>query len=738
MLPMMKICNANNVNAHNAFINSLIPISINSDIDHLYKNEILSNKFIRLINNNKEDINLNNAHKFYLYRMYKNNITNTLQYNYKVLPFFYHYKNDNQFRIQLKNDSINILRVMHKYLWNHIYGTTLSFVQAGIKKTVSKEKIAILGIGKRHVHNNKHVIGCNSFIYFPIFNRQTHPYFLNLGGEYWYNNLVCLFKSYYTINSTPNFYKPFCFYTSYIYPKTGYQICIENKLPYISELKSQIKIEKFIYRKKNNNIFDCINKHHNHCLYINLIYTPIPLLDIKIDNLFIQKKYYDTTCSISLNYQYNIPFQQHINNKQYLYNQSKSIISNNLNAILEPFIPSSKLCMINSTNNYGIIDLSKSNQEITGYPGEIKLIKIIGNNHESNLTWDMQNFYNQGGQMLHVKHDMYAISFPKIPLEKEVYILFSKNENHNCTNNSINHIKQKIKILVNNYAQTTLTSQLNNTLLFNNDNISNNQSTLLSDSTNNLVKSDENHEIYTNTITTHDNNKVINYYYPITEQQKNQDTNDVDVLHDNHNTTTSENSLNKTIDGIQEKSNSNSISLSPPPPPPMPLQLYSTQIETKLLPKKIYNDDSELFLISKSTQPSQLDEKLEKNTDNSTITITNINIPTTSRNNSCIKNDDNYHQLKTNNSNNNLSYLIPMHKQFKFSSINSDEYIKKLENSILERKKLRCTSEMEKILSKLHLSSSFSSIEDSVETNDSSDNFSTSSTNTQNINTKKN
>ncbi|CAD83440.1 putative adhesin [Candidatus Blochmanniella floridana] len=628
---------------------------------------------------NTYDIYQSKINKLSLININKNN--NNINYYYfsnnNTVLLSEYYKYNNQSQIQIKNDSIDFFHVLLEYPWNMQYKKILYFLQIGMKN-FTENKMIVFGSGKRLVYNKKHIIGYNACYHHPISTIQSQPYSINIGGEYWYRNLKFIFNNYYNINEIFYSYKNISNHHYYQYPKIGYQICAKSNFPYISEFIGQIKFEQCVYDKTRNNIRFWNANNKNHILCVSLEYQPIPMFNLSINNRFIYKKYCNTFFTITLNYQFHVPLKQQLNNVNNNIQQNKIIFNNHLNSILNPFIPSIDPYFI-KTNNSNEILLTQSNNEIIGYPGERKFIQI--EDYKTNIQWNYESLKKQGGKIFHIHNNLYEIHLPKSTHSiTDIFLTYISELN---IDNTIHYTQQKISIITKNPDERQLQNiQLDSIYP---DNIQDNPQLFVTQDTipiSNTSQNNQNKQLYDNDITS--NNTISSQDNKSNEKD---DTKTIITLNDDND------------------NNSNDFNNIPTPPP---MLLSSNKFELAQPP----------LLRSLSLSTIQQEKKIDLNT-----TDINKHSGQSSLTVQQDKYDDEnqYHSNHNINESNNtdLACRLLIHKKTNFLSINTNAYVENLEKSILERKKIKRMSDMEKIFNKLRITQSQSSIDESTTTDDS-------------------
>lgn len=560
-------------------------------------------------------------------------------------------------KMQLQNDSISFLNMFsQKYHDNLINNQVSYFFQVGAQHLLSNKTI-ILGLGTKQILNNKHVIGYNTLFHVPVFSPIQQPYSLNVGGEFWYKNLIFLLNSYYNLDTVINFKKPLCD-DPLIYPQFGYQAQLKIKLPYILDCQGQMKWEQFSFSKRQENSQIYLNKFNkNQCLLIlGMQYQPMPILAFNIDNIFMHKKYINTAFKIALNYQFNTPINQQIFQKHY---HKKMLSLKDLNVIIEPFIPNSDFGAFIKR----LIISTKTVPKIIGYPGEVQYIQTNDDccYITSSLDIDPNSTQFHDNRVIYIKDNTYAVCLSKTPMcnSKESQ---NKSIDFDCNNDNINKTNEmyNIPIVIKNYKMKNIDTQKINS------------------------------------------SSIVNVYHQedsscsIVEQNNlplyQENTPNIDNINNSTNNTIS---INTNTNNTDHNSNNHDQCLNIPPIPPK-------------LPDFKYDCNNQ-----------SLSSKKEEVSD----TLTNNNIASSSTAIISQCETKNIHDSST-IKNNDLFYQLSMQKNAKFSSIGTQEYIDKLERSITERKKDKRITDMEKMFNKLHMAESHSSLAESIETNDSSDNFS--------------
>ncbi|WP_331828200.1 inverse autotransporter beta domain-containing protein [Candidatus Blochmannia sp. SNP] len=603
------------------------------------------------------DDHKHNTLNIYPYTINKPNVRRS-HYNYKS-PFSSTYRS----KIQLQNDSINVFHSFH--VQNNIYQENLSFMQLGVHNLLSKQ-ILNFGGGKRHLYNNKHAIGCNTLYHCPISNQSNQPCSINFGVEYWLHNTLFMLSNYYNLNNIFSSKKSLQQY-DIKNPNSGYQMHIQVKFPYFLEFTGKIKLERLLYDKKYEKIFN--TKNNDYYLSLDLNYKPIPILGFNINNIFINKKYCNTVCQILIDYQFGTPISEQI---QYT-NKNNTSLLKYLDAIIQPFIPTviqHNDCMF--LNNYSNKKSLSYTQQITGYPGEIKIIETNDHNDKS-AQWNCHLLQNQGGNIIPITNNTYALYLPNHPITKEDDIFISYITNTTQNSDQQQQKQKNIHILVKNFSQKKLSNtQQNNisAITANNDSGIN--------VTGNTIKYSPMHK----------------------EDHYNSKDNTSPHLMINDDTTTTEKIKN--IDRIEE----DDFVFPAPPPPPIPV-LFSE----KQLTEMVSSTPNDTLLSSPSCSIPFNQEHQTHSSRNEEYQITHDSA------------FPEYSDIEF-NTNDALSQRLSIHKKSKFSLIGTTEHINKLENVISERKKTKLpSSDMAQIFFKLNLNQSSSSISEDCDTDDSNDSF---------------
>ncbi|URJ30343.1 inverse autotransporter beta domain-containing protein [Candidatus Blochmannia vicinus (nom. nud.)] len=608
------------------------------------------------------DDHKHNTLNIYPYTIHKPNVRS--HYNYKS-SFSSAYRS----KIQLQNDSVNIF---HSFRTQHnIYQENLSFMQLGVHNLLSKQ-ILNFGGGKRHLYNNKHAIGCNTLYHCPISNQSNQPCSINFGIEYWLNNTFLMLSNYYNLDNIFTSKKSLQQY-DIKNPNSGYQMHIQFKFPHFLEFTGKIKLERLLYDKKYEKIFN--TKNNDYCLSLNLNYKPIPILGFNVNNIFINKKYYNTICQILIDYQFGIPISEQI---QYTNTNNTSLLKY-LDTIIQPFIPiviQHNNCMF--LNNHSNEKSFPHTQQITGYPGEIKIIETNNHNDKSE-QWNFNALQNQGGNAIPITNNTYALYLPNHPITKEDDIFISYITNA-TQNNDQKQKKQNIHILVKNFSQKKLSSTQQNNI-----------SAI-------TVNNDSGINVAENTIK----------YFPMNKEDHHNFKNETSIPH-----------LIIGNDAITEKTKNieeiqDDFVFPAPPPPPIPVLFSEKQSTTTAV---MASSTPNATLLSSSDYATTIPFKKEHQN-------------SSSRGNDeyRITHDDTFPEYSDIefNANDDLSQRLSMHKKYKFSLIGTTEHMNKLENVTSERKKTTLpSSDMAQILLKLNLSnqSSSPSISEDCDTDDSNDSF---------------
>ncbi|UOY04225.1 inverse autotransporter beta domain-containing protein [Candidatus Blochmanniella pennsylvanica] len=586
-------------------------------------------------------------------------------YNYRP-PFSSTYKS----KMQLQNDSIDMFHSF--YTQRNKHKKNLSFMQLGIHNLLS-EQIFNFGGGKRHLTNDKYAIGYNTFYHCPISKQSSQPYSINVGVEYWLHNTLFMLNNYYNLDNifNPETSLQKC---NIHYPRSGHQLYIQTKFPRFFEFTGKIKLEQFIYEKKYKKIFN--KKNSDYYLSLDLNYQPIPMLGFSINNIFVNKQYNSTICRVLIAYQFGTPIIEQIH---YTNNENKSIL-NNLDTIIQPFIPT----IIPhhdyiSINDHNHLPSLQRTQKITGYPGEIKIIKINDNN-DKYVRWDLESLENHGGNIVAITNNTYALYFPNYPIIQENNIVVAYITN-NTTQSHQEQKKQNIHIVVKDFVQKKLLNTNTQKKYASIVNMNNDSGINVTENTaeHTLI-----HHDYDQRSSIKSNNTSISNIFFAQQSQ-----------HDVCNTTTTENDQNTITED-------NRIFLAPPPPPiPFP---FLEKDSSGFIASSTLNDTS---LLNQSVSHEDQQTHSEKNADSEGM------------------HDSFFKSSKIEfNQSDDLSYRLFAHRKSKFASVGTTEHINKLENTIRERKKTKHLSDMEQIFVKLNLAQSSSSIsEEDCATDDSSDSF---------------
>lgn len=732
--------------------------------------EILQPNFKKYTNNNhiishhlyqqQKKSDFNDNHQIYQSKYLNNsNNNNIITYPYSKNWSSYH----NSPKICLQNDSINIFRMFYNYKDDnyHKYYKVLPFLQLGLQN-ILLEKIISLGGGTRYIINDLYAIGYNTFFHFPVSSKSMHqPNLMNIQGEYWHKNILFMFNNFININQFLDLKETSLPQKRIQYPKNGYQIHIQTKFPIFSELTGKITLERFSYIKNNKNNLNDTNKNHH--LILGIDYYPIPILGFNINKIFTTNKNNNSiNYKLLMNYQLNIPISQQIN---YINNKKFPSIIKNLNTAVQLFIP----VIINDiqedkndcNNDYKNNTLECCYKEITGHPGEIKIIEITEDEKNEPVQWDIQSlqkFKSFGGNIVLLKKHIYAIYMPYNLINKENQLILSYTTNiMDCSHKyqskqiliSVKNLSEKnilqTQLSYMNYDYNNIIETHHESYKESNINQDNQQTQTLNFNENYSFHNNSqdhvspipsstrmNHDIYHNAKKNH---KTIQH--PSPSGSLNTNENDSDLLPSTAPSPIilshflSEEMILSDEEEIKRKeefTSSNIIKSLPPTPPPFPLFL---------LKKDNKNDqDNQHGTQSPSLSPLSSNAlKLERRSKsalqnyqyNDEVSFTDIK-ENTNMASSYITSDDQTHQaIKLLNQN--LLHLLSTHKKSKFSSIGTIEHIKKLEDTRIHRKK-KYLSDMEQIFSKLHLTQSSSSIDD-YRTTDNSNNslYSSSSSN---------
>lgn len=615
------------------------------------------------------------------------------QNRYKAhLPY---QKNNNRFGIQLENNVINIL-----YFYNKKNQSVtnkqrmLYFLQLGMQNLLTNKTIN-LGIGKRYIQNNLYGIGYNIICNIPVFKNNiiNLPYSMNIGGEYWYKNFFVALNGYYNLNKILYLDKLIDL-DILKYPDVGYQICIQSILPYISDFRTQIKLEKFYHIQEMSTLFNNHVDNNFYSLSVGLGYKPNSILDFSIDNVFNKNKCTDILFKVSLNYQFNTLFFSQVKQKNY---HNKLLNLDNLYSSLKFFNPKVKDIKVKDDT----YNMSKTMYKIIGYSKETKYIKI-NNNPETFLKWYTKSLEQNGGNIVSLTKDLYKIRLPKYNSvgNNKFFLAYEERDKNNTMIN-----KQKILILVEKFPQINVDAKTyDNSVITIQDAHSshnaNNTSLLITTydkvdpnkQETSHASSDTNTEISNVTpvfcSTINDINQV---------QEKKELDNDI-IVHDAHHVI--------------------------PVPPPIP-KLFDCAIPSNLI--SVVNENATLVYSQKNDSISLESSSYRDQpiADKAFSTSSSIRKKDNSDENIVNTPIDNIYNI-----NKNFSSQLLMQKKFKFSSIGTEEYMNKLESSIVQRKNTQYTTEIGKIFKQLHKSFSYSSVEESLDTdNDNTDSFSESSKN---------
>lgn len=602
---------------------------------------------------------IHHALNFYPYTINKLRVH---AYNYHS-PFFSTYTS----KIQLQNDSINMFHSFHTQRKKN--KKNLSFMQLGIHNLLS-EQIFNFGGGKRHLINDKYAIGYNTFFHCPISNQNDQPYSINIGVEYWFYNMLLRFNNYYNLNNT--FYPETGLQKCHIYsPKSGHQLYIQSQLPHFFEFTGKIKLEQFIYDKKYKKFFD--KKNSDYYLSLDLNYQPIPILGLSINNIFVNKQYINTVYQISIDYQFGIPITEQIN---YINKKNKTIL-NNLDTIMQPFIPTVMQQYRDeiSLKEHNPCSSLRYTKKIIGYPGEIKII-TINNNNDKPVQWDFELFENHGGNIVAITNNTYALYFPKYPIKEEDNIFISYIANH-AKKRLKEHKKQNIHIVVKDFSQKKLSNA--NTRKYNADIININN-----DSGINVTENTTEHTLIYHDSDQHRIKDIMPTSNVVTQ-------NDCDIY---NNTLT----LTK---NTQKPTTQDDCTCLVPPPPPIPFSFLKKN-SSSFIASSTLNDTS---LLSPFMSVADQQTHSKKNSDN----------------------EETYGALSKYSKieldcNDDLSHRLSIHRQSKFASVGTEEHINKLESTVKKRKDTKHLSDIEKRFVKLSVTqSSSSSVSEDYATDDSND-----------------
>lgn len=606
-------------------------------------------------------------------------------------------KNNNKLGFQLENHTVNMLYLFYNRKIQLITNTQriLYFLQLGMQN-IFTDKTINLGIGKRYIQNNLYGIGYNIIYNIPILNHYTNlPYSINIGGEYWYRNFIISLNGYYNLNKLLHFDKLVNVLDILEYPITGYQICIQTTLPYVmSNFRTQIKLEKFFHIQEPRRLFN--NADNNfYSLSIGLGYKPNSILDISIDNVFVNNKYTDILFKLALNYQFNTLFSYQIQQKHY---NNKLLNLDHAYSILKSFTPNANNIKINDS----ACNMLKTVCKITGYSKEVKYIKI-NNKHEPLLKWYTASLEQNGGTITHLIGDLYKINLPRYNSSgnNKIVLVYEKRDKNNTVTN-----KQKILIFIEQFKQDNVkTKTYPNPIIAIEDIHGCSGSNSQSLSTHNefdqnksvLSRSSSSNSCEENNITAPSIHFVSNNNIG-TVQEKIVSDNEI-IIHDTNCIIPVPPPIPKLFENIIQSNRTSSDT---------DVTLLCAQENNSVLVKPIGLTPNIIDQISSSVNLLQQTSASDKHT----VAV------------SFNKEIDSNTDIKK------FSYQLLMQKKIKFSSIGTEEYMNKLENSITERKKMQHTTEIGKMFSKLHKSFSYSSVEESLNTDDdNTDSFSESSKN---------
>lgn len=703
---------------------------------HLYPK-----KQIFLYNNDPRKYRLNYIH----------NVNNTIM----ICPYSHQSPfsmlDHNMSKIHIQNNSIHMSYMFYNYQNN--YQKILPFIQLGFQKNFP-EKIVSIGGGNRYAYNHLYAVGYNVFYHFPVFiARNTihainihQPPYINISGEYWYRNMLFILNSFYKINNFIDLEHNL--QENKNYPHSGYQIHIQNQFFKFLECTGKITLEHFLYKKSKHEKYSMNNKSCNYRLICSVDYHPIPILGININKIFTNSKVYnDLTCQICIDYKFNIPIAQQI----YCINDTKKYpsIFLYLNEIIQPFFPVAPYS-INNSNNYKIANnMLKSDyiEEITGYPGEKKLIHINTEDTENNkmqhnryVQWNMQSLqilYKYGGNITpsHEASNIYIMHMPTqlITRERQLIVSYVIVDHDNTKNFCNANIEKKIIILVKNFQQNKIKNNSTNSIVdLSNTTVAINNDNFKALDTNRVKKNHQTHDI--SSVESENADHYVNHEIPcsvLTELQypivydndsinKDINTQDSSRLNIINNDTLpyhlqSKKSVSSSDHNITKDDTTQTIVVSSsyhttmlPIPPLSPLSLLNSETNTlqslleQTLPK---NNNCNDFTI----HPKDINNHQNMQTMTSSSSISALPQQT----DNIIKSEN----IDTDNNINNSSHLtlkdnlLFMHKKDNFSSIGTAEHINKLENFTIN-KKSKNVSEMGKIFAKLRLTQSTSSIDD--------------------------
>lgn len=688
---------------------------------HIIKNNFSYLKEIKISqNSNYKTYSLN-----YMNNLNYDNIMKCSYENKFSLPLFH------KSRVFLQNDSVNITHIF--YNDQNKYHKILPFFQLGLQSILSN-KIVSIGGGNRYAYNNACAIGYNTFYHFPISSKKNNnqPYAMNISGEFWYHNMLFMLNSFYKIDNF-SYLKKRSFQQNIQYPKIGYQIHIQTQFPMFSNVTGKVTLENFFYKKIKNNI----NKNYH--LILGMDYYPIPMLGFNINKIFVHKKNNNTIYKILINYQLNTPIAQQIYNVN---NNKNSSIFTHINTIVQPFFPivitnTDNVKYDNKNPNYceGSI-LKCCYKEIIGRPGEIKIIDIHidddDNNHQyddESIQWDIQSLKtlkNCGGNIVLLQKFIYAVHIPNKLMNEEnkftlSYVIMKKASTDNLHISLNKNKKYQLLISIQDFQK--------------NNEIPQNLSVSCDDFNNSIIKQNfhesttsnaiENQQIYCSSTLNKDHcfyddesknniSSIISTIPPMNayDDSINYDTtiiknpsakmshcSDYDTLpfpppslifsSSFENITAIQNTIDKE-NHTKNFSYEESTALLPPIPPPLP-------------------SSPPPFLLKNTTPPpassSRLVIKKHKSSDN----ITPSNIINFNKNTNF-----------TTTSQQDLLHALSIHKKSNFSLIGTTAHINKLENISIHRTQ-KYLSDIEKIFSKLRITQSTSSIDESYTTDDSND-----------------
>ncbi|URJ24882.1 inverse autotransporter beta domain-containing protein [Candidatus Blochmannia ocreatus (nom. nud.)] len=577
--------------------------------------------------------------------------------------------------IQLKNDSIDVL---YSFLGqNNTLKHTTSFIQLGINKNCcSKNKIINIGVGKKYSLNKYCGIGYNTFYHCPISTEIYKPHAINVNLEYWIKNTSLTIKNYFNLYSNNDFHQHLYQRCHIMHPKNGQQINIQTKSKYFPQFTGIIKLEQFNYDKQYKKFF---YRKNNRYVSLELNYQPIPILNFNINNIFTDKKHKNTICQFIINYQFGIPILQQIRSVK-----DKLILPYHHDIkIIQFFIPTAT-----QLNNYTLFNQFKSYKEfvqqntniVSGYPGEIKIIQPYKNKLSTTVD-NTQSLINPGDNIVALNNDAYIVRLSNTPETTEVIdITYTKSQNKT---NKLN----ELRVITKSFPKNTIPDQQ-----INDPDINTSDEFKINLKNNTIQQNKQTHEIIP---TINSNNS------------KYDSSDDDNIILDQ-------------IPYIENQYDDTTIKTNDfvfPTPPPMleSLELFSTNT-TETPPSRATSTQNDNNNKIPTTTAAEFQE-MEPTPLSSSLS--------TKKNDNSIHTEENYQNnaLNMQDDNLSLSMLLINNKNKNFSSIGTQEYLDKIENTIKTQKNTKRYSDIEKVFMKLHQTDSSSSISEDCLTDDSNNSY---------------